>query len=72
MGNPFLDDTPEFLSLDERHVVDESVLDSICSIEALGKEKFREYQKSVSLDCTKSIYDSIERNSFALFQKPKV
>ena len=54
MGNPFLDDPPELLSLDKRHVIDESVADSIRSIEALGKEKFREYQKSVILDRTKS------------------
>ena len=34
MGNPFLDDTPELLSLDKRHVIDESVAHSIRSIEA--------------------------------------
>ena len=67
MGNPFLDDTPDLLSLDKRHIIDESVVDSIHSIEALGKEKFSEYQKSVILDRTKSIYDPIERNSLALF-----
>ena len=71
MGNPFLDDTPELLSLDKRHVIDESVADSIRSIQALGKEKFREQQKFVILDRTKSIYDPIERNSLAIFKRPK-
>ena len=71
MGNPFLDDTPELLSLDKRHVIDESVAHSIRSIEALGKEKFREYEKAVILDRTKSIYDPIARNSLALFKRPK-
>ena len=71
MGNPFLDDTPELLSLDKRHFIDESVADSIHFIEALGKEKIREYQKCVILDCTKSIYDPIERNSIALFKRRK-
>ena len=66
MGNPFLDDTPELLNLDKCHVIDECVVDSIFSIEALGKEKFSEYQKSVILDRTKSIYDPIERNSLTL------
>ena len=42
---PFLDDTPELLSLDKCHVIDESVVDSIHSIEALGKKKFSDYQK---------------------------
>ena len=36
--------TPEMLSLDKRHVIDESVVDSFRSIEALCKKKFREYQ----------------------------
>ncbi len=71
MGNPFLDDTPELLSLDNRHIIDESVADSIRSIEALGKEKFREYEKAVILDHTKSIFDPIEKNSLALFKRPK-
>lgn len=71
MGNPFLDDTPELLSLDKRHVVDECVADSVRSIEALGQEKFKEYQESVILNCTKSIHDPIEKNSLALFKRPK-
>ena len=59
--------------MDKRHVihVHESVVDSIHSIEALGKKKFSEYQKSVILDRTKAIYDLIERNSLALFKRPK-
>ena len=36
MGNPFLDDTPELLHLDKCHVIDESIVDSICFIKALG------------------------------------
>ncbi len=71
MGNPFLDDTPELLSLDNRHIIDESVADSIRSIEALGKEKFREYEEAVILDRTMSIFDPIENNSPALFKRPK-
>ena len=51
---------PEMLSLDKCHGIDESVVDSIRSIEALGKEKFREYQKSVILYCTRSIYDPLK------------
>ena len=71
MGNPFLDDAPELQSLDKHHVIDESVVHSIRSIEALGKEKFREYEKAVILDRTKSIFDPIEKNSIALFKRPK-
>lgn len=41
MGNPFLYDTSELLSLDKHHVIDESVVDTIRSIEALGKDQYR-------------------------------
>ena len=72
MGNPFLDDAPELLSLDKHHVIDKSVAHSIRSIEALGKEKFREYEKAVILDRTKSIFDPFEKNSlhFSKGQNP--
>ena len=32
---------------------------------------FTEYEKAVILDCTKSIFDPIEKNSLALFKRPK-
>ena len=70
MGNPFLDVTTELLSLDKHYVIDKSVAHTICSIEALGKKKFTEYEKAVILDRTKSIFDPIEKNSLALFKRP--
>ena len=43
MDNGFLENTPELLSLDNHHVIDESVSDSIHCIKALRQQKFREY-----------------------------
>ena len=71
MGNPFLNDTPELLTLDMRNVIDESVVHSIRTIEALGKEQFNNFQKSVILDRTKSIHEPIKKNALALFKRPK-
>ena len=39
MGNPFFDGTPELLMLDTRNVIDESVVKTVRTIEALGKEQ---------------------------------
>ena len=36
IDNTFLDDTSELLSLDKRHVKDETVVDAICSLQALS------------------------------------
>ena len=71
MGRPFLDDTPQLLSLDKHHVIDNSVAHTIRSIETLGKIRFTEYGKAVILDRTKSILDPIEEKSLALFKRPK-
>ena len=40
MGNPFLESSPELLALDSRDVVDQSVVDSVRSIETIGKDQF--------------------------------
>lgn len=71
MGNPFLESTDELLNLDTQNVMDESVRDTVRSVESLGKDQYRNYQKSVLLDCTHSIHNPIKKNSLALFRHPK-
>ena len=60
MGNPFLDQSEDLSTLDTGIVMDESVVDSVRTIEALGKEQFSSYYKSVLIDCTSSIHDPIK------------
>ena len=38
MGNPFLDQSEELLTLDTGNVVDESVIETVLTIEELGKK----------------------------------
>ena len=52
MGNPFLDGTPELISLDMGDIVDESVVDTVRRIKTIGQNQFNEYQKLVILDRT--------------------
>ena len=68
MGNPFLDDFPELVTLDSRNCVDESVILSLRSLEDTG---IQQYVKAVLEDCTQAIHDPIKKNSLALFKRPQ-
>ncbi|KAK3702948.1 hypothetical protein QZH41_002861 [Actinostola sp. cb2023] len=73
MGNPFSDECPELVVLDTRNCADDSVVDTINTIEELGLRQYKKYVKDVIIERTASIDNSIPRNSVALFkrQKPK-
>ena len=72
MGNPFLDQSDELLTLDLANVMDQSVVETVRTIEALGKEQFQSYYKFVLVDCTTSIHEPIKRNNLPLFKRPKL
>jgi len=71
MGNPFVDDFPEFISLDSRNCVDPTVSEAMCSLESLGKQQYDQYVQDIITERTKSIHNPIKRNSPALFKRPK-
>ena len=43
MRNPFLDDTPELLMLDTQNVVNESVVSTVRTVEAIGRDQYNMY-----------------------------
>ena len=61
MCNPFLDDTPELLMLDTQNVVNESVVSTVRTVEAIGRYQYNMYHKSVIVERTRSIHDPIKR-----------
>lgn len=69
--NPFEDDCPELLVLNTRVCADDSVVETVRSLKALGITKYQEYKKEVITDRTKSIHDAVKKNSLALFSSPK-
>ena len=71
MGNPFLDDFSEFVSLNNRNCMDESVYDTVRTLEVTGKRQFNDFVKHVVDDRTRSIHEPFKRNSLALFRNPK-
>ena len=71
MGNPFLDDFPELVTLDSRNCVDESVSIALYAMEETGKKKYKDYVKRVLEDRTSHIHDPIKKNSLALYRRPQ-
>ena len=55
MGNPFLYNFPELVTLDSRNCMDESVVKALYALEDIGMKQYQEFFKSVLKDCTHSI-----------------
>ena len=51
--------------------MDESVIETVCTVESLGKEQYDKYCESVILKCERSIHETISKNNLALFKRPK-
>ena len=70
MGNPFMHDNGEFLVLDTRDIVEESVVTTVRNIEKLGTDQYNGYHKSVITNKTMSIHNTIKRNALPLYSHP--
>ncbi len=71
MGNPFLDDFPELVTLDSRSCVDESVVLALHSLEDTDIQQYKSFVKTVLDERTQPIHDPIKKNSLALFKRPR-
>jgi len=72
MGNPFLDDFPELVMLDNGNCVDKSVALSLCILEETGKQQYQDFVANVLENCTTSIHNPIKGNSLAVFKRPQI
>ena len=71
MGNQFLDEFPELVTLDSRNCVDESVVSALHTLEDTACHQYHEFVKNVLEDRKQSIHSTIKRNSLALFKRPR-
>ena len=60
-GNPFEDDCPELLVLNSRVCMHESVIETVRSIEALGKSKYEKYVADVIDNRTGSMWMQVHK-----------
>ena len=70
MSNPFVDDTSDLIMLDTRNVIDESVVNTVRTVESVGRDQYNKYHDTVIKDRTNSIHEPIKRNSMSLFRCP--
>lgn len=69
MGNPFLDEFPELVTLDSRDCADDDVAKAVMSLNKLGQTKYKEYVKAVIEDRKTSIHEPIKMNKIPLFKR---
>ena len=71
MGNPFLEAGSQLLNIHSRDVLPEDVVQTVRTIESIGKQQYDSYRQSVLEEGGKtSIHDPIRRNSLRLFKCP--
>ena len=70
MGNPFLADFSDLVSLDSRDCADESVTAALYTLEDTGKGQYSNFVKEVVEERKRSIREPIKLNKPALFRKP--
>jgi len=70
MSNIFLENTPELLALDTRNVLNEAVVNTVRTVETVGKTQYKAYHNSVLVEWTRSIQEPIKKNSLPLFRCP--
>ena len=71
MGNAFLDDFPDLVTLDSRNCTDESVTEKMRSLEDTCNKQYNDFFKKVLDVSNYTIYDPVQRNFLALFSNPK-
>ena len=70
MGNPFLDDCPELLALHTRDCTTDAVVETVHTIESLGRAQYQQYVTDVIVNRTVQIQQPIKKNSLPLFKRP--
>ena len=67
MGNPFKEQRPDLLILHTHDIKDKDFVNTVNSIETLGKSQFQEFLQSRIKIKQKSIFEPIKRNKLLLF-----
>ena len=62
MGNPFADQTGDLFVLDTRDIADSKVVETVRTVEQLGKDQLQER--------TTPLFDTIQKNKLPLFSSP--
>ena len=69
-GNPFLDESPDLITLDTKNISDTKAIETLNNVERIGKEQYHKFVEDNLKTKKKSIFDTISTNKFSIFRSP--
>ena len=70
MGNPFADQTGDLFVLDTRDIADSKVVETVRTVEQLGKDQYQQFVTKKLQERTTPLFDTIQENKLPLFSSP--
>ena len=70
MGNPFADQTGDLFVLDTRDIADSKVVETVRTVEQLGKDQYQRFVTKRLQERTTPLFDTIKKNNLPLFSSP--
>ena len=70
MGNPFADQTGDLFVLDTRDIADSKVVETVRTVEQLGKDQYQRFVTKRLQERTTPLFDRIKKNNLPLFSSP--
>ena len=71
MGNPFADQTGDLFVLDTRDIADSKVVETVRTVEQLGKDQYQQFVTKRLQERTTPLFDTIRKNKLSLFNSPR-
>ena len=71
MGNPFMEDSGDLLTLDTKDIMEEPVVSSVRNVVNLGQTQYSLFVQERFLERSKPINEPIKKNKLQLFSSPK-
>ena len=70
MGNTFADQTGDLFVLDTRDIADSKVVETVRTVEQLGKDQYQQFVAKKLRERTTPLFDTIQKNKLPLFCSP--
>ena len=70
MGNPFVEESDDFLFIDSRDIADLAIVLNLRTLEKMGQHQYDNYMTERAIERTKPVFDVISRNNKTLFSRP--
>ena len=70
MGNPFADQTGDLFVLDTRDIADPKVVETVRTVERLGKDQYQQFVTKRLQERTSPLFDTIQKNKLPLIRSP--